>query len=158
MALSMDMRTTIFGVIAVTLAFSMLAYARSVLEGAKREAQAVTEETSQMLQRQEAAEKQNRNDAAADRILALAKSAGLSSKEWNERRINIQANTMPRGDVNALLADLANSPRQIFGADQFDIAVKDAAHGLFDAPSEKNAGVVVTLKGLALFRAGEVPQ
>lgn len=140
----------------VVVSLIFLSYSHGVLVAATQDVSALSEEVSELSRRKSEAKKQASDEAMINQILEQAKSKGLGSKDWNERRMNIQSVTMHRERFNELMADVANTPRQVFGAEQFDVAVKDVAYGLFDEPPTADQGVVLTLRGTALFRSSQV--
>lgn len=148
--------TTLIFSLAISLAFFVLS--RNNLQRSLKESQVVKRDAAEILRQEGEAKKLAALETAATRILSQAREAGLSQKDWNERRINIQSITMQRARVNELIPEVANNANQIFGAEQFDISVKSPAQGLFDAPSAVDDGVVLTLKGTVLFRSKKAPQ
>jgi len=140
----------------LALSIVVLAFSRAVLmrsESMHREVRAQMSEISNQERREDA------ERIRGERIVKLLSQAGqmnLLRDGWTERKINIQSVDMRREQVNELMRDIVNNSNQIFGAETFELAVKDPGTSLFDAPRNAEEVLVVTLKGAAMFRASPV--
>ncbi|MCA7955581.1 hypothetical protein LGM43_35590 [Burkholderia seminalis] len=120
-------------------------FEREMARGARRDAA----ERLTQLNRQAAAVRASRA------LLGEAEAAGFGPGQWGLRRMDIRQATMSRESVNRLLSQIARTPSQMFGAEEFELSMKSATGGLFETPvSGSDASLLVTLSGTLYFRLG----
>ncbi len=88
-----------------------------------------------------------------------AQQIGFGQGQWAIRRMDIHQATMSRATLNDLLSQLTRTPLQLFGADSFELSMKDANGGLFETPAAGNGeqSLSVTLSGTLYFRLRGAP-
>jgi len=93
---------------------------------------------------------------AVEALMQKARDAGYGPGQWGTRRIDIKQATMSRETFNTVLSQIARSPSQMFGADEFELSMKNASGSLFEMPfaSGGDAPLSVTLSGTLYFRLG----
>jgi hypothetical protein len=101
----------------------------------------------------------NRQAAQVRSLNALmneARQAGFGPGQWAIRRMDIRQATMTRETFNGVLAQMTRNRAQVFGADEFEVSVKDAGGSLFETPagSGSDPALSVTLSGTLYFRLG----
>lgn len=82
-----------------------------------------------------------------------AEAHGMTVAAWGTRRFSISQAVMSRAALNELLSQIARSSDRLFGAEEFDLASRNQEIGLFDAPSQGDKDVLVSLNGELFFRA-----
>ncbi|MGE0099773.1 MAG: hypothetical protein AB7S86_15635 [Hydrogenophaga sp.] len=85
-------------------------------------------------------------------LMRDAHTSGLGFAAWAERRFNIKQAGMSRGAANALLSEMLRSPDRLFGAEEFEMSVRQAGEGLFSSVNDPASTVQVSVRGSLLFR------
>jgi reverse gyrase len=88
----------------------------------------------------------------AQKLLRDASAQDLSHKDWAERRFNVKQATMSRAAANALLSEMVRSRDRMFGAEEFELSVRQASEGLFSSVVDPTSTVQVSVRGSLLFR------
>lgn len=96
---------------------------------------------------------QARRQSAIDTLLKEAAGSDLLATAWDERRFGIRQAAMSRKAVNRLLGEIARSRGRLFAAEQFEVSVKEPTDGLFTTPASPDTELIVSLRGVMLFRA-----
>lgn len=138
----------LLAVVGLQLSQASVTQSREALAAAQtslREAEQTEIETTQQVER----------SRLAQSLLRDAKAAGLSYREWDERRFNMKQVVMTRESVNALMQELARSSVRLFAAERFELSVKGAEDGLFSPPTQVDSELAVSLRGSMVFRTVE---
>jgi hypothetical protein len=85
-------------------------------------------------------------------LMRDANTSGLSHTAWAERRFNIKQAIMSRAAANSLLSEMLRSPDRLFGAEEFELSVRQSAEGLFSNVADPASTVQVSVRGSLLFR------
>ena len=136
------------------LAAGLFCWANWDLNRARGELAAARQRLSGVQQAHEQTVETARRAQAAQGLLREASSQGLAPSAWAERRIHIRQATMRRAEANALLSELVRTPDRLFGAEEFELSVRDPREGLFSQQSDPAATVQVPVRGSMVFRTG----
>ena len=93
--------------------------------------------------------------ASARQLLQVANQRGLRSESWGERLVSMAQTQVSRADAAALLSSMGRTDDQVFGAQQFEVAVTHPQEGLFDVPVSTErvpAPLMMSIRGSVLFR------
>ncbi len=85
-------------------------------------------------------------------LIRDANTNGLGHAAWAERRFNIRQATMSRAAANSLLSEMQRLPDRLFGAEEFELSVRQSGEGLFSSVADPASAVQVTVRGSLLFR------
>lgn len=85
-------------------------------------------------------------------LMRDAANSGLGHTAWAERRFNIKQATMSRAAANSLLSEMQRLPDRLFGAEEFELSVRQPGEGLFSNVADPASSVQVTVRGSLLFR------
>ncbi len=85
-------------------------------------------------------------------LMRDAAAVGLRHSSWAERRFNIKQANMSRAAANALLSEMVRSPDRLFGAEEFELSVRDSKEGLFSNVLDPGSTVQVSVRGSLFFR------
>lgn len=127
-------------------AHQTLAAGEARLQAAQLAREAAADELAQL-----AREAATAHDAA--QLMVRAQRAGLGPGQWAIRRMDMHQVSMSRETLNEVLAQIAHTPSQMFGADDFELSVRSAGGSLFEAPvaGGGEASLSVTLSGTLYF-------
>jgi len=150
-SISNKLERTYWFLISVYLLVMVAAYlAHFDLESRRRDLRAANQALEVASQERLSRVNQKKKIEIARKMLAASASAGLSYTSWDERRFNLKQVTMNRDQSEKLISQLGRSKTTAFGAEQFEISVKDSANSLF-LPQPKGSSLVVTIHGTMLF-------
>lgn len=85
-------------------------------------------------------------------LMRDAQSNGLAHTAWAERRFNIKQAIMSRAAANALMSEMVRSRDRLFGAEEFELSVRQSSEGLFSNVADPQSTVQVSVRGSLLFR------
>lgn len=140
-------------------ALLVLALTAGLLRWASGDLVAATLELSGAQQRlAEARQEEARTIVLAKRAQAAlglmrdASSSGLAHAVWAERRFNIKQANMSRAAANSLISEMLRSRDRLFGAEEFELSVRQPGEGLFSNVTDPASMVQVSVRGSLLFR------